>query len=141
MNKKIIIAVVSVVLVLAIAASGTYIWAANHPNFCIVVLKPVTEPDKYIEYCEIGYSQTLGIPAFDKRIKEYSEIDAAMNTAYDELRKEYDTPTHLELDFTKAEDGGTIAAYHGTVTKDGVTSEFNRQWNFNFKYVEPKEYN
>lgn len=140
MKKRTIAIVISVALALIIAVSSTCIWAANNPNFTVSIGKPIGETDIYIEICMTGYGRTLGIiPPSNKRMTEYMEMGAILNAACREFRDEYKAPTHLELDFTEAEDGGTIATYHGTVTKDGVTSEFNKQWKFDFKYVAPQK--
>lgn len=138
-RKKIAIIVISAVLVLIIAAAGTCMWAANNPHYTVSVGKPLGETDKYIEHCTLGYWATLNIPPSKKRMNEYIKMSETLHNAWIEYRDEYEAPTHLELDFTEADDGGTIATYHGTVTKNGVTSEFSKQWNFDFKYVAPQE--
>lgn len=139
-KKKIIVAVLSVVLIFAVAGTGVYIWAANNPHCDIAVGKPEGENgDFIIEPFHAGYYNTLGVPPSKKWLAEYIKIGETLRDARQEIRSEYEAPTHLELEITEADDGGTIATYKGTVTKDGVTSDFSKQWKFDFKYIEPQK--
>lgn len=138
-KKKIIITITTVVLVLAVVALSVYAWCANNPQYRISIGKPTNKTDFYIEHGVFGYYETLGVSATEKRMNEYIEINETLLDAFCEYREKYEAPTHLELEFTEAEDGGTIARYHGTVTEDGVTSDFDYQWEFDFKYVSPEE--
>lgn len=133
MKKKVVI--ISVVLVLVIAFAGVWIWGANNPDVTFAIGKPVEETDVYIEDLGIGSSDKLGfIPMTEKKAKQLREMyETIMEVAID-LRENAEAPTHLELDITKDNEGKTVCTLHGTLTKDGVTSNYEQSWTFDYKH-------
>ena len=140
MKKKVII-IISVVLVLAVAFGGLWIWGANNPEVHFSIGKPSRENDIYIEVIGIGITARFGlIESNGKKEIETDEIFTTMMDVRTELVETAEAPTHLELDISKDEMGKTVCTYHGTLTTDGVTSEYEESWVFNYKHFGKIEY-
>lgn len=139
MKKKVVI--ISVVLVLVIAFAGVWIWGMNNPEVYIGIAKPVEETDIYIEHLSLAYKERFGfIPMSDTFKKEYFEMGETMMENSAEIVETAEAPTHLELDITKDDEGKTVVTYHGTLTKDGVTSDYEQSWTFDYKHSGEIEY-
>lgn len=133
--KKNIIIISSVVLVIGLIIGGVYIWASNSPEVTFSIGKPVEETDIYIEHLSLGYRERFGfIPMSDAFQEEYFRMGEDMTGITADLMKTAEAPTHLELDITKDDEGRTVCTYHGTLTKGGVTSEYEQSWTFDYKH-------
>ena len=141
MKKKVVI-IISVVLVLVVAFAGVWIWGANNPKVTFDIGRPVEETDIYVEHIGIGLNDRLGfIPMTEKKLKQVREMYETMMEIAVEIIETAEAPTHLELDFAKDDEGKTVCTYHGTLTKDGVTSDYEQSWTFDYKHPEEIEYN
>ncbi|MGN0539170.1 MAG: hypothetical protein ACI4KI_04870 [Candidatus Fimenecus sp.] len=132
--KKTVIIIVSIVLVFAIAAGGTYLWAAKNPEITLNVSKPVDKTDIYIESLSTGYSEKLNIPISKNLKSQLNELYEAVNSEYEKLAASCEAPTHIELELSKADDGKTVVTYKGTITEDGITKEYSKQMTFDYKH-------
>lgn len=140
MKKKIII-VISVVLVLAIAFGDVWIWGANNPDVSFAIAKPVEETDIYVEHLGIGYSDRFGlIPMTKEKSAQLREMYETIMEIAINFSETAEAPTHLELDITKDDEGKTVCTYHGTLTKDGITSDYEHSWTFDYKHSGKIEY-
>lgn len=138
MKKKVVI---SVVLVLVIAFGGLWIWGTNNPEVNFSIGKPTGETDIYIEMIGIGGNPRFGFIKTNEETKaQIDEIYTTMMDVRTKLVETAEAPTHLELDISKDEMGKTVCTYHGTLTTDGVTSEYEESWVFNYKHFGKIEY-
>ena len=140
MKKKVVI-IISVVLVLVVAFAGVWIWGANNPDVTFGIGKPVEETDIYVEDLGVGFSDRFGfIPMTKEKSAQLREMyETIMEVAID-LRKTAEAPTHLELDIAKDDEGKTVCTLHGTLTKDGITSDYEQSWTFDYKHSGKIEY-
>ncbi len=140
MKKKVII-IISVVLVLVIAFAGVWIWGANNPEVSFSIGKPVEETDIYVEDLGVGFADRFGfIPMTKEKSAQLREMyETIMEVAID-FRETAEAPTHLELDIAKNDEGKTVCTLHGTLTKDGVTSDYEQSWTFDYKHSGEIEY-
>ncbi|MBR5202505.1 MAG: hypothetical protein IKW45_04505 [Clostridia bacterium] len=140
MKKKVAI-IISIVLVLVIAFVGVWIWGANNPEVHFSIGKPVEETDIYVEHIGVGSSDRMGfIPMTEEKTKQIREIYESMMKVAVEITETAEAPTHLELNIAKDDEGKTVCTYHGTLTKDGVTSDYEQSWTFDYKYHGEIEY-
>ncbi len=140
MKKKVVI-IISVVLVLVIAFVGIWIWGANNPELHFSIGKPTGETGIYIEMIGIGETARFGFIETNEEVKaQVDEMYTTMMDARTELVKIAEAPTHLELDISKSENGKTVYTYHGTLTTDGITSDYEESWIFNYKHFGKIEY-
>lgn len=91
-------------MILALAAGGTYLWAANNPEITLNVGKPVEETDIYIETLSTGYSEKCNIPISKNLKAQLNELYKAVNSEYEKLAVSCEAPTHIELELSKADD-------------------------------------
>lgn len=139
--KKTIIIIVSVILVIGLVIGGFYIWASNSPEVTFNIGKPMEETDIYIEHLSLGYRERFGfIPMSDSFQEEYFRMGEDMTEITADLMETAEAPTHLELDITKDDEGKTVVTYHGTLTRDGVTSDYEQSWTFGYKHSGEIEY-
>ena len=139
MKKKVVI--ISVVLVLVIAFGGLWIWSVNNPELHFSIGKPTGETDIYIEMIGIGETARFGFIETNKKVKnQVNEMYTTMMKTHTELVNTAEAPTHLELDITKNDEGKTVFTYHGKLTKDGVTSDYEQSWTFDYKHFGKFEY-
>lgn len=132
--KKTVIIIVSIVLILALASGGTYLWAANNPEITLNISKPVDETGVYIESLSTGYSEKLNIPVSKKLKAQLNELYESVNSEHEKLATSCEAPTHIEIELSKADDGKTVVTYKGTITEDGVTKEYSKQMTFDYKH-------
>lgn len=139
MKKKVVI--ISVVLVLVIAFAGVWVWGANNPDVTFGIGKPVEETGIYVEHLGVGFSDRFGfIPMTDEKSAQLREMYETIMEVAMNLRETAEFPTHIELDISKAENGKTVCTLHGTLTQDGVTSDYEESWIFNYKHFGKIEY-
>ena len=140
MKKKVVI-IVSVALVLAIAFGGIWIWGANNPEVQFSIGKPVEETDIYVEDLGVGSTDKFGfIPMTETKSKQLREMYETIMEVAIYLRETAEAPTHIELDISKDSMGKTVCTYHGTLTTDGITSDYEESWVFNYKHFGKIEY-
>lgn len=132
--KKTVIIIVSIVLILALAAGGTYLWAANNPEITLNIGKPVEETDIYIKTLTTGYSEKLNVPIAKYLKAQLNELYESVNSEHEKLATSCEAPTHIEIELSKADDGKTVVTYKGTITEDGVTKEYSKQMTFDYKH-------
>ena len=132
MKKKIIIAIVAVVVLV----SSVAIYFTTKSDFVIGIGKPVdSSTPMYVEHVKVGYGNNIPTEKQEKQLTEmYNKIDVVQK----EISTEFVAPTHIEVE-VEFEDGKTIITYSGKATEKSTNNEIDYNEELVFDFILTKE--
>ena len=133
MKKKIIIAIVAVVVLV----SSVAIYFTTKSDFVINIAKPVDlSTQKYSEQIILSWGK-----APSEKEEEYlTEFSNQIEATQLEIATEYIAPTHIEVE-VEFEGGKTIVTYSGKATEKDSNTEIDYNKELVFDFILTKEVN
>ena len=133
MKKKIIIAIVAVVVLI----SSVAIYFTTKSDFVINIAKPVDlSTQKYSEQIILSWGK-----APSEKEEEYlTEFSKQIEATQLEIATEYIAPTHIEVE-VEFEGGKTIVTYSGKATEKDSNAEIDYNKELVFDFILTKEVN
>lgn len=133
MKKKIIIAIVAVVVLV----SSVAIYFTTKSDFVINIAKPVDlSTQKYSEQIILSWGK-----APSEKEEEYlTEFSKQIEATQLEIATEYIAPTHIEVE-VEFEGGKTIVTYSGKATEKDSNTEIDYNKELVFDFILTKEVN
>ena len=133
MKKKIIIAIVAVVVLV----SSVAIYFTTKSDFVINIAKPVDlSTQKYSEQIILSWGK-----APSEKEEEYlTEFSKQIEATQLEIATEYIAPTHIEVE-VEFEGGKTIVTYSGKATEKDSNAEIDYNKELVFDFILTKEVN
>ncbi len=133
MKKKIIIAIVAVVVLV----SSVAIYFTTKSDFVINIAKPVDlSTQKYSEQIILSWGKTPS----EKEEEYLTEFSKQIEATQLEIATEYIAPTHIEVE-VEFEGGKTIVTYSGKATEKDSNTEIDYNKELVFDFILTKEVN
>ena len=133
MKKKIIIAIVAVVVLV----SSVAIYFTTKSDFVINIAKPVDlSTQKYSEQIILSWGK---VPS-EKEEEYLTEFSKQIEATQLEIATEYIAPTHIEVE-VEFEGGKTIVTYSGKATEKDSNTEIDYNKELVFDFILTKEVN
>ena len=133
MKKKIIIAIVAVVVLV----SSVAIYFTTKSDFVINIAKPVDlSTQKYSEQIILSWGKAPS----EKEEAYLTEFSKQIEATQLEIATEYIAPTHIEVE-VEFESGKTIVTYSGKATEKDSSTEIDYNKELVFDFILTKEVN
>ena len=133
MKKKIIIAIVAVVVLV----SSVAIYFTTKSDFVINIAKPVDlSTQKYSEQIILSWGKAPS----EKQEEQLTEFSKQIEATQLEIATEYIAPTHIEVE-VEFEGGKTIVTYSGKATEKDSNTEIDYNKELVFDFILTKEVN